>query len=145
VVRRLGSNIGRAFLFAALGLGGCEKPVPETPTFADDVGPIFEAHCVRCHGAGGTLNGDPRAVVPDTPSAYLTQYADRGDCTPMPNGDIPPTCIPAARFEAVNGNIKLYLQGPPQIRMPPAPGAPLSSWELAVVDNWLAEQPTPLP
>ena len=145
MVRRLWSNIGRACFLAALAHAGCEKPVPKTPTFADDVGPIFAAHCVRCHGAGGTLNSDPRAVDPDMPSAYLTQYADKGDCTLLPDGTSPATCIPAARFEAVNGNIKLYLEGPLEIRMPPAPGEPLSSWELDVINNWLAEQPVPMP
>jgi hypothetical protein len=144
VVKRSRHSVGRAFLFAGLALAGCEKPVPETPTFAKDVGPIFAAHCVRCHGAGGTLNSDPRAADTGTPGAYLDQYADKGDCTLDAMGIVPPTCIPAARFEAETGQLEVYLHGPEQVRMPPPPGAPLSPWELAVVDNWLAETP-PMP
>ena len=144
VVKRLKASVSLAFVLAVVALSGCEKPVPETPTFAADVGPNFAAHCVRCHGAGGTLNSDPRAVNPDTPGAYLDQYADKVDCTLDAMGLVPPTCVPAARFEAESGNLKVYLHGPEQLRMPPPPGQPLSPWELAVVDNWLAEKP-PMP
>jgi hypothetical protein len=144
VERRRIDNAGRALAFVALGLLGCEKPVPETPTFEVDVKPIFAAHCVRCHGAGGTLNSDPRTADPGTPSTYLDQYADKVDCSADAMGLVPPTCVPAARFEAVTGNIKLYLHGAAEIRMPPRPGEPLLPWELAVVDNWVAENP-PMP
>ena len=43
----------------ALPLGACNPDVPATPTYDRDVQPILTAHCVRCHGAGGTLNAIP--------------------------------------------------------------------------------------
>jgi hypothetical protein len=140
----LKESVGHAFVFAALSLAGCEKPVPEAPSFEVDVKPIFEGYCVRCHGAGGTLNIDPRTAVNDTPSSWLGQYEDKVDCTPDAAGVIPGSCVPGARFEAVNGNMKFFLQ-PGPLRMPLAPADPLSSWELDVVNNWLAEKPTPMP
>ena len=129
----------------AVALSGCEEPVPKTPTFSVEVRPIFEAHCVRCHGAGGTLNEDPRALEDAPPTGgFLNQYEDEGDCTPNAMGYTPVTCQRGARYEAEIGNIKAFLHGPVTPRMPLAPSPPLDSWELAVVDNWLAESP-PLP
>ena len=32
---------------------------PARPTYKNDIAPLMEAHCIRCHGAGGTLNADP--------------------------------------------------------------------------------------
>jgi hypothetical protein len=136
-------SVDRALFFAVLVLSGCEKPVPETPRFETDIKPIFDAHCVRCHGAGGTLNADPRAREVAGPGSYLDQYEDKVDCTPDAMGNIPQTCVPGARFEAVVGNIHLFLNGGP-LQMPLPPAAPLSPWELDVVNHWLAETP-PMP
>jgi hypothetical protein len=120
--------------------------VPKTPSFELDVKPIFAAHCVRCHGAGGTLNADPRAPDKNAPSdGYLDRYADKSDCTPDAAGDVPPTCERGALSEAKNGYLKLYLHFTNQLRMPLAPSEPLTSWELETVDNWLAETPTAMP
>src|SRR5437764_1467964 len=84
----------------AATLASCEEPVPQTPTFALDVKPIFAAHCVRCHGAGGTLNADPRAPDKNAPpDGYLDRYADKSDCTPDAAGDVPPTCERGALSE----------------------------------------------
>ena len=117
-------------VLAAGALGGCEEPVPKTPTFSVDVRPIFEAHCVRCHGAGGTLNEDPRSIEAAPPSGgFLNQYEDKVDCTPDAMGNIPVTCLGGARYEAESGNIKAYVHGPVTPRMPPAPSPPLDSWE----------------
>ena len=56
---------------AALALGGCTDrgtdPVPaggggpEAVSFAADIQPVFNAHCVGCHGAGGNGGLDLRA------------------------------------------------------------------------------------
>jgi hypothetical protein len=126
---------------ALVVLAGCEEPVPATPSFATDVRPIFEAHCVRCHGAGGTLNVDPRSEEVAQPASYLGQYDDVVDCTPDAAGNAPPTCVGGARYEAEIGNIKPFIHGEVDPRMPPPPSDPLSRWELAVIDNWLAETP----
>jgi hypothetical protein len=127
---------------AALVLSGCQEPVPRTPTFAVDVKPIFQAHCVRCHGAGGTLNKDPRALEPAEPTnGFLDQYADNVDCSPDAAGNIPSSCQRGARYEAENGNIRFYIHAKSGLRMPMPPSDPLAPWELEVVDNWLAETP----
>jgi hypothetical protein len=48
--------------------------VPEfSVSRAADVRPIFEWSCVRCHGAGGTLNADPRAIEDAPPKSNFDQ------------------------------------------------------------------------
>jgi hypothetical protein len=127
-------------------LAGCETPVPALPSFGIDVHPIFAASCIRCHGAGGTLNVDPRSLpyIGSIPSSNLDQYDDGADCVPTSQGT-PLICVRGAAYEASNGNIHLYLHGPlnPYIisLMPPPPSPPIGAWELAVVDNWVAESP----
>jgi mono/diheme cytochrome c family protein len=138
-----------SFTLAALALAGCEEPVPATPTFAHDVLPIFRAACVRCHGAGGTLNMDPTMTGPfkgeTAPNGYFDSYANVGDCTPDPaTQQVPASCGRGALADA--GLLAVYLH--PSVasqRMPPPPSEPLARWELEVVDNWLAEKPVPLP
>src|SRR5450432_1787056 len=99
--------------FAALALAGCEEPVPATPTFAHDVLPIFRASCVRCHGAGGTLNHDPGMMggypATDTaPNGYFDSYGNVGDCTVDPVTQmVPASCGRGALADA--DLMKLYL------------------------------------
>jgi hypothetical protein len=130
---------------AAIGLGGCDEKAPTNPTFAQDVLPIFHTACVRCHGAGGTLNADPSitgAYKGETPpDGYLDHYDNIGDCTVDPvTQRAPASCGHGARDEA--GKIKIYLRLLPEPdRMPPTPSPALSPWQLEVVDNWLAEMP----
>lgn len=126
----------------ALLLAACQEPVPKTPTFEVDVKPIFQANCVRCHGAGGTLNADPRAFeAVSPPNGFLGQYEDKSDCSLDATGNIPATCLRGALSEAKAGNLALYLHTKSVIRMPMAPSGPLAPWELEVIDNWLAESP----
>jgi hypothetical protein len=138
---------GRSGILSALTLAlagvACETPVPAAPSFELDVKPIFEGHCVRCHGAGGKLSGDPRAVAEvDAPSnGFLDRYDDSADCAPDAMGNVAPTCERGALTEAQSGLIELYLHLPTLGRMPLAPAAPLDHWEAAVVENWLAEKP----
>jgi hypothetical protein len=136
-VRRRGCRFG---VLALVLLGGCEKPVPAMPTFAVDVHPILAASCVRCHGAGGTLNADPRAIENDPPQSNLDQYDDDADCVPTPQGT-PLSCVRGAAYEATIGNLHAVLHGSEPPRMPLAPSDPLGDWELAVIDNWVAESP----
>ena len=132
------------FALAGVVLSGCEAPVPAKPTFTVDVLPIFRAHCVRCHGAGGTLNVDPLGLEMAPPSTFLDQYDDKVDCTPDAMGNVPLTCVGGARYDAQDGAIHLYINATQGLRMPMQPSEPLDSWELAVVNNWVAEMP-PLP
>jgi hypothetical protein len=129
-------------VLAALALAGCEKPVPAMPTYTNDVLPIFEAHCIRCHGAGGSLNADSRSIEPaPPPGGFLTQYDDKVDCTADANGLRPLTCVGGARYEAESGNLDYFIHGKTRPQMPLAPAAPLTDWELGVLDNWIAEKP----
>ena len=143
----MGRAVGGIFSSIALAaaMAGCEEPVPKTPTFAVDVAPLFLARCVRCHGAGGSLNADPRAYEKSPPpDGYLDHYDDQGDCALDATGRLPASCRHGARYEADNGNLHIYIHLPPPDRMPMVPADPLTSWELELVDNWLAESP-PMP
>jgi hypothetical protein len=114
--------------------------VPAVPTFEVDVRPIFEASCVRCHGAGGTRNAHPLASVNAPPQSDLGQYDDGADCVPTPQGT-PLSCVRGAAYEAANGNLHSFLHGLGGLPMPLPPSDPLGAWELAVIDNWVAESP----
>jgi cytochrome c553 len=72
-----------AAALAAAGCGG--TPAPDRPTYSRDIQPLMTAHCIRCHGAGGTLNKDPDIpgdnkvpYVGAPTNGYLTQLADTG-------------------------------------------------------------------
>src|SRR3954467_8848304 len=86
-----------AGLLAACG----EEAIPEHPTFEPTMRELFASHCVRCHGAGGTLNIDP--LVYGGTSAptqlHLDQFGDLGDCTYDPvSMTIPASCKRGAFF-----------------------------------------------
>jgi hypothetical protein len=133
------------FAFLSLSLAtfllGCgEEPVPLEPGFAADVRPIFVARCVRCHGAGGMLNGDPlyKNGAPPT-GGYFAQYDDSGNCAA---GAPLAGCMHGAKFYAKV--LKAYIYAPPDMRMPPLPAEGLSDRQLEILDRWAAEA-TPKP
>lgn len=128
------------FAFLSLSLAtvllGCgEEPVPADPGFAADVRPILIARCVRCHGAGGTLNGDPLSKKDVPPEiVYLEQYEDTGMCTaPVMN------CKSGAK--GVAALIRAYVHETGPMRMPPLPAESLSDWQLQTIDRWAAKSP----
>lgn len=117
---------------------GCTSypSAPADPVYETDVRPIFLAHCTRCHGDGP--DGGSRNTVPGSsktgavPLSCLTQYgaSDGGACTQ------------GANEQAANGKLDNYVHGKtPGELMPPAPSASLNSYELGVIDNWVAESP----
>jgi cytochrome c553 len=126
---------------------GCGPPVPASPSYQADVRPIFMSHCVRCHGAGGTLNqtyeptgadAAPLASDPARPlKCYLNQYADTG-CAAGDAGTSA-TCHRGADYCATLANgIGFRIHGGPPVPMPPAPAPKLNDWEMKVVDAWLS-------
>jgi hypothetical protein len=128
-----------ALALLAGGLVGCgENDVPENPSYARDIQPLLDAHCVRCHGGGGSLNGDP-----DVPPGSI-----KLPCAPIPDGGAY-TCAPTnGNFTALNGangkaglatyaaGIKTYLALP----MPPPPSEPLDDFETNLLVKWAVHQ-----
>jgi hypothetical protein len=144
-------RLGGLAFWSALALGalavGCGPPVPASPSYEANVRPIFMSHCVRCHGAGGTLNqayeptGPDAALLASDPTkplkCYLNQYPDTG-CTPG-DGGIPATCHRGASSCATMPygiGVRVH-GGPPLGPMPPSPAPRLDDWELKVVDAWI--------
>jgi hypothetical protein len=122
------------FVFVLAGLTlGCSPPVPATPTFTKDVKPIFDAHCVRCHGAGGSLNVVPPSVTAPK-SCYLNMFATEGDCTVTS-----PPCKMGAMAALCFGLAANYIDLPDNatLRMPPLPAEPLNDWEKEVIKTWV--------
>jgi hypothetical protein len=141
-----------AFVLAALA-SACQTfpEEPAAPTYAKDVAPILNAHCVRCHGAQGMLrkeiiNGaeSPEWGIID---CYLDQMDPRGDCT-FDGG--PPnlaTCMPGAKFCAspisagttmTYFDIYVFQAANTVRRMPPPPAPELNEWEMNTLKRWVA-------
>jgi hypothetical protein len=129
-------------LAAIIGAAGCGNAVPPFPTYSKDIKPLMEAHCVRCHGAGGTLNADPDITpAPDGSAAaaydnvgapargYFTQLADLG-----------PGKLGLMSY-ATTAKPLMLLALP---YMPPPPAPPLTQYEHDLLMAWLNE-PNPLP
>ena len=130
----------------ALGAGACGSsppgPIPAMPTYSADVKPIVLQHCVRCHGAGGTLNVDPRSSLQfPPPNGYLDHYEDQGDCTPDDAGAPPAGCKLGARSLAQT--MKAYVASD-AYQMPPLPDPPLAARDQQIIARW-ADETTPLP
>ncbi len=80
-------------LFFAISCGGGEGPDPceQGPTFADDIAPVIEDHCMMCHDQG--LQGPARRGAPmgvnfnsyETLEPYIAQFADN-----ITSGRMPP-------------------------------------------------------
>jgi hypothetical protein len=143
---RLGVGLG--LVLAAVAQLGCvvvvEEPIPEAPSYELDMKPLFHARCVRCHGGGGTLNGDPKNAAFGSPGQlYIGSYDDTGvGCPPI--GDptpIPATCHQGAHRWVVGINERVHSKLL-SIRMPIPPSEPLTDWEKELVARWAAN---PLP
>jgi hypothetical protein len=126
-----------AAALALSALSACSAEVPAAPTYTKDVAPILNAHCVRCHGAGGTLNMYPFPVygsVQAPTTCYLQRYDD--DCSAGPAA-----CLAGAKTCA--GLIVSYVNAPVGTiqHMPPPPSDPLNDWEKDVLTRWTATSP----
>ena len=119
-----------AFAVAALTLG-CAPEVPANPTYNNHVAAIFDAHCVRCHGANDTLNIVPPSVTAPM-QCFLQRYEDTGDCTAAA------TCMMGAGAALCTSLAASYISLPKDalLRMPPAPSEPLNDWEKQVITTW---------
>jgi hypothetical protein len=146
-MRRMLRHLSAVGLVALVGAGAfactAYPAVPSSPAYDTDVLPIFEAHCTRCHGAGGNLNnasfpgtnGGPKTTSPP----FLTQYGDTG-CSSDPNY---PYCAQEGANtwkDLIQSDIHLTTDK----RMPLPPAAALDAWEMEVIDNWHAEGSMPI-
>ena len=127
---------------ALLALSACSAEVPAAPTYTNEVSAILTAHCVRCHGAGDTLNSDPTITIPvKAPMlCYLQRYDDEGDCT------MTSTCKRGAGWcgsTAGSNRIVTYVNYPDDNinRMPPKPADRLGHWEIEVLTRWSGDSP----
>jgi hypothetical protein len=128
-MRKLSGSFTLAVVvFAAAGLG-CEPAQPAMPSYSVDVGQVLDAHCVRCHGAGGVLSGDPTNELGAPVTCFLDTFEDVGDCVTDPvNCKIgAKNCAPL---------FPVFL-----LTMPPPP-AMLNDWERELLTNW-AKAPIP--
>jgi hypothetical protein len=131
---KLLSALGLAGL-ALLAIGCGPPPGPDKPSFATDIKPIMMAHCVRCHGAGGTLNADPNSIgaaYRNKPpmNTYLDTYEN-------------PTCAAGtvcygAKTSA--GSIKVFVTAADSERMPPLPSDPLSDVQKELIVRWAVDK-----
>jgi hypothetical protein len=123
-----------ALLLAALASACGTEPVPGAPSFEKDVLPIMQSRCIRCHGAGGTLNHDPTYVGHTTPlNSWLDSADDRGDCNPDAATTGAP-CKVGARTRI--GMILAFVRAPDSLRMPPAPAPRLTDRQIEVLQRW---------
>jgi len=134
--------------------GGCTaESVPNVPTYENDVKPIMQARCIRCHGAGGTDNADPdhKGILPGSApfDGIFTRLED--DCgdgaalmchgllhyagVPTSDGGSSPQSLMRAYIHSTSDS------GTVNPRMPPPPSPLLTSRELDVLDKWLSESP----
>jgi hypothetical protein len=139
-----------ALLLLACGPDGGEPPIPQMPSYATDVRPIFEKHCVRCHNE--TLSGDinPLTGALDKPGlCHLNRFESTGDCsaTGMSTG----ACSLGAQFcgtempgDPPSSYISSFVAVPQdQGGMPPPPAAPLSAREREIILRWATANPAP--
>jgi hypothetical protein len=128
-----------AFALLTGGLVGCgQNAVPENPSYARDIQPLMDAHCVRCHGGGGKLNGDP-----DVPPHFKPPF-----CPPVTDGGTY-TCAPLlGNFTTQAGLMPYVALGAKQMQsyldypMPPPPSEALDDFETKLLLKWAAN---PLP
>ena len=106
-------------VLSALGAVGCgsgdDHPIPEHPTWADDVRPIIVMNCVACHNATSEEPSYDYATFAD----FMAAPANLEFLTSMGEG--------AIRRPALSSP------------MPPPPAAPLPSWQVETLARWFKD------
>jgi hypothetical protein len=127
-----------AFALLTGGLVGCgENDIPENPSWARDIQPLMEAHCIRCHGGGGMMNGDPDVPPNKIPNCGSPVDGGAYTCKPLlGNFTTEAGLMTYAKIGVVQ--MKKYLAYP----MPPPPSEPLTDYEYNLLLAWIAN---PLP
>lgn len=116
------------------GLPACKPSVPSQPTWHDDIFPLMQARCIRCHD--DPPRSDPTTPTPSLPpAAYSFNFPFLSD-PPQPGA----ATLRSLGPEAIRGQPPAAGAAPFR-RMPPPPAEPLSDWEIELIDNWSKESP----
>jgi hypothetical protein len=134
------SGVGSLALaaLALIATGGCQNEAPLFPGYEKDIKPLMSAHCIRCHGAGGSLNADPYEVAISTGqkaaiNGNFTALADQNG----KHGLMFYTGTP--NTQSGWDTMHTYLV---QIGMPPPPSNKLDDWSTEMLLRWCSK---PLP
>jgi len=95
--------------------GGDDHPIPEHPTWADDVRPLIVTSCVSCHNATSEEPSYDYATFAD----FMAAPANLEFLTSMGEG--------AIRRPALSSP------------MPPPPAAPLPAWQVETLVRWFKD------
>jgi hypothetical protein len=115
---------------AGLGVTGCEgeAPVPDRPTWAEDVLPILRGNCFNCHGADSArLSKSVRFDVYDPTDALYEGFEEGLESQAGAKTFAPALLMAAMRTDKP---------------MPPPPATPLSEREIAVLQAWIDSNTT---
>ena len=107
----------------ALGTAACGPDVPANPDWAVDVQPIIQARCVRCHAT----------PAPGMPPRIDPTYNKMGAFA-FDTGAAPAPALAAFMLNRVRGT-------PGMVIMPPPPAAPLESWQIDILANYVKNHP----
>jgi hypothetical protein len=124
------ATLASAVVAGGVGCGG--NPVPVMVSYERDIKPLMEAHCIRCHGAGGTLNADP-----DIPQIMNVRQPNATDFTSLvsANGHVGLMTYTGPGEVALESSVNL-------LPMPPPPSDPLTQYERDLLFTW-AKHPLP--
>jgi len=134
------------FLITFLMLGcGAEAPVPDKPTWAEDVLPILRANCFHCHGpsAPGIRAKFPKITLLRWDVRDLTDpnYAAIGFgevSDPPDNPMAPKVFVSASNSLHFKSSVLAFIkpETPDDTRMPPIPATRLAARDIAVLEKW---------
>jgi hypothetical protein len=118
-------------LVLSLLLASCEgePPVPEKPTWVDDIKPIYQGNCFGCHGPGASrdfeqFRWDVYGFDTDP------KYAELG----FPKNSF----LSGSDMAHTKLTLLVYLgTTATNVRMPPPPALPLSARDVATIQKWL--------
>jgi len=114
-------------LLAGLGataLAGCGADVPEHPTWQNDVYPIVEARCIRCHNSGKTMDPLSMPGVPVQGNFDFPSYDQLQDLD---------------RLLFLGYAADLVADSDEAAVMPPPPAARLAQWQIDTITRFVKD------
>ena len=115
------STAGPLLILALTTLPGCQK-TPQV-SYSQDVKPIIEEHCLKCHKIGG--EGEEKSGLNMETYAALMKGTKFG-----------PMVVPGDSF---GSNLVILIEGraDPSIHMPRDEHGPLSEAEIGTIKQWI--------